>query len=80
MPARRRIEPFYLVLKDMDKGVFTVVGPMVDDTNWNHRVCEAQDSGRHVACYTAGPGQSRQQIVSNVEDQLKLRYTDEVFL
>ena len=28
--------------------------PMTDNTNWSERVCDAQDRGRHVRCYTPG--------------------------
>jgi hypothetical protein len=77
MVKARHIEPFYLVVKDMDKGVFTVVGPMTDDTSWTHRICQAQDAGRQVTCYTAGRGQSKAQIIGTAERELGLQYINE---
>ncbi len=55
MPRRKRIEPFLLAVVDEDKGTFTIEGPMTDDRPWNNAVCRAQDAGRRVRCFTAGP-------------------------
>jgi len=59
MLRRRQIDPFFLVIVDRLKGLFTVEGPMTDDTEWNEAVCSAQKAGRFVTC-SLGPGtQSR---------------------
>lgn len=29
---------FHLLLTDHDRGLFTIVGPMTDDTEWNRRI------------------------------------------
>jgi hypothetical protein len=34
MPDSDRTEPFYLIVADHDRGVFSVVGPMTDDRPW----------------------------------------------
>jgi hypothetical protein len=75
----RRIEPFLLVIVDDDRHVFSVVGPMSDDTDWNKRVCDAQVRGRGVRCYTPGRSQTHEQVVRGAE-QLGLRYTSDVIL
>lgn len=75
----RRIEPFLLVIVDDDRRVFSVVGPMSDDTDWNKRVCDAQDRGRGVRCYTPGRSQTREQAISAAE-QMGLKYTSDVVL
>ncbi len=80
MPRTRKIEPFLLVLKDEDRKVFTVVGPMTDDTPWNHRVCEAQDTGRQVRCFTAGRDQTREQVIAEAQRDWGFEYTDDVFV
>lgn len=80
MPRLRKIDPFYLVLKDEDRDLFAVVGPMTDDTPWIHRVCQAQDKGRQVRCFTAGSDQTREQVIANAQHQLGLKYTDEIFV
>src|SRR5919106_111661 len=51
-------EPFLLAVVDEDKGVFTIEGPMIDDTPWNHAVCCAQNAGRHVRCFTTRPNRT----------------------
>jgi hypothetical protein len=80
MPKARRVEPFLLVLKDEDRSIFTVVGPMSDDTSWNDRVCNAQAQKRQVTCYTADHTLSRDQVIVEVARSLGLRYVDEVFV
>jgi hypothetical protein len=44
---------FYLIIVDEDHNQFCVEGPTDDDTEWNSRVCNAQDAGRHVRCCTS---------------------------
>jgi hypothetical protein len=80
MPKHRRVEPFLLVLKDEDKKVFTVVGPMDDDTPWNNRVNKAQEQKRNVACYTANRVLSREEVIAEASQFLGLRYVDEIFV
>ncbi len=67
----KRVDPFFLVIVDDDRNVYTVVGPMTDDTDWNKRVCDAQDHGRGVRCYTPGPSHTREQVVRGA-DQMSL--------
>jgi hypothetical protein len=45
---RKKIAPFFLIVADRDKRVFTVEGPMVDDTEWNEAVDRAQGEGRRA--------------------------------
>ncbi len=80
MPRPGKIDPFLLVLKDEDRGLFTIVGPMTDDTHWNQRVCQAQGKGRQVRCFAAESDQTREQVITNVQHQLGLKYTDEIFV
>ena len=42
---RRKIVPFFLIVADRDKRVFTVEGPMLDDTAWSEAVGRAQKEG-----------------------------------
>jgi hypothetical protein len=56
---RKKIAPFFLIVADRDKRVFTVEGPMVDDTEWNEAVGRAQKEGRRVTCCGAGSDRSR---------------------
>jgi hypothetical protein len=51
MPRARRVEPFRLLLQDEDRQVFTVVGPMTDDTEWGSRVNKAQAEKRRLTIY-----------------------------
>jgi hypothetical protein len=56
---RRKIVPFFLVVADRDKRVFTVEGPMVDDAEWNEAVGRARREGRRVTCCGAGSDRAR---------------------
>ena len=44
---------FFLAVIDEDNRIFTIEGPMTDDTRWNDAVCRAQSAGRSVRCFTA---------------------------
>ena len=77
MPRQRKIEPFHLIITDRDKGVFNIVGPMIDDTEWNKKVCQCQDNGRHVNCQTANRALTEEQLISEVAKRLGLKYTNE---
>jgi hypothetical protein len=59
--------------------VFSVVGPMTDDTSWNKRVCDAQDQGRGVRCYTPGRSQTRDEVIRGAE-QMGLEYMSDVLV
>ena len=48
--------PFMLVVVDEDHEMFSVEGPMMDDTLWNSAVCRAQDEGRRVRCFSVPSG------------------------
>ena len=62
------VAPFLLVIKDEDAKVFSVVGPMKDDTSWTKRVVAAQKAGREVRCFTAG-SVDRDEIVAGMKAQ-----------
>lgn len=64
----RGIEPFFLVIVDDDRHLFSVEGPMSDDTGWINRVTEAQERGRRVRCYDAGRGQTRGQVAAEAKN------------
>ncbi|HEY8126163.1 MAG TPA: hypothetical protein VIF88_12190 [Methylocystis sp.] len=55
---KKKIAPFFLIVADRDKRVFTVEGPMVD-AEWNEAVGRAQKEGRRVTCCGAGADRSR---------------------
>jgi len=81
MSTRRNPQgPFLLVLLDESRKVFTVVGPMADDTEWNSRVDKAQKQGRQVTIYqTAHPPLSRVQVIADAQLSLGpgYRYVNE---
>lgn len=57
MPKTPHVTPFYLIVTDWDKKVFTIEGPMTDDNKWNDAVVLAQEAGRKVNCCTGGTAQ-----------------------
>jgi hypothetical protein len=40
-------EPFFLIVADYDRGLFSVEGPMTDDAQWQNTVREARNH-RHA--------------------------------
>ena len=71
---------FFLVIKDEGRGLSNVVGPMNDDTHWNKKVCHAQGNGRLVRCFSADASRSKDEIIINVQQELKIKYTNENLL
>ncbi len=79
--ANRGPSSFLLALLDEDKKVFTVVGPMTDDTTWNHRASEAQKHGRNVKFY--GPlnkGVTKEQLIIETRTHTGYSYTEDSIL
>jgi hypothetical protein len=46
--------PFYLIIADHDRGVFSVEGPMTDDRSWQGAVREARHHKHRIICGPAG--------------------------
>lgn len=56
MPEPPPPAPFFLIVADHDRGVFSVEGPMTDDGAWNNAARHARDRHqRRVACGPTGP-------------------------
>ncbi len=72
MPRPARVEPFHFVVVDDDAHLFSILGPMSDDTPWNKRVCDAQEKGRSVRCYTADRSKPKQKIIDESSANLVL--------
>ena len=53
-PAATPDRPFYLVVTDQDRGVFTVEGPMTDDRPWHNAAAHARGQERRVVCGPTG--------------------------
>jgi len=49
------ISPFYLIVADHDRGLFSVEGPMTDDQPWTAAAQRARNSQRRVVCGPTGP-------------------------
>jgi len=47
--------PFFLIVADQDRRMFTVEGPMTNDGPWNLAAGRAREAERNVVCGPAGP-------------------------
>jgi hypothetical protein len=54
MPKDNPTEPFYLVVTDHNRGVFTVEGPMTDDRPWKDAATLARNHERRIVCGPTG--------------------------
>ncbi len=77
MPKPRVVEPFHLIITNQGRRMFNVVGPMTDDTEWNSRVCAAQEQGREVNCYAANRSLTREQIIAQTRKRLGFTLSDQ---
>lgn len=60
-------DPFMMVVSSEEKRIFTVVGPMIDDTELTHKVFQAQGRNLRVRCFAAHPGMTREQVIAETK-------------
>jgi hypothetical protein len=54
MPDSDPTQPFYLIVADHDRGVFSVEGPMTDDRPWQSAAQYARNHQHRITCGPAG--------------------------
>ncbi|MDE2419691.1 MAG: hypothetical protein KGO49_00720 [Gammaproteobacteria bacterium] len=59
---------------------FNLHGPIVDDTDWTNRICEAQKNGKDVTGEQVDDQWSEQAAIEYVSTMLRLEYTAENLL
>jgi hypothetical protein len=75
MPKARRVKPFLLLLEDQDEKIFTVIGPITDDTEWGNRVSKAKAEKRRVSiCGTEHRSIPLEQVIAETQQFLGERY------
>jgi hypothetical protein len=74
MPKLRKNDSFYMVIIDEDNHTFSVVGPLLDDRGVTNSVCELQQAGRNVRCFSHNGSR-----ISAMESQRGYRYVDNLF-
>jgi len=47
--------PFFLIIADHDRGVFSVEGPMTDDRPWRDAAMSARSNQRRIECGPTDP-------------------------
>ena len=62
--------PFFLIVIDEDRGVFSVEGPMIDDRPWQSAARKARDQQHRIVCGPAGP--DRDKIAAEFRHKRKL--------
>ncbi len=62
--------PYFLIVADQDRRVFTVEGPMTDSGPWNLAAGLAREVGRRVLCGPTGP--DRQALAAAYQQAHKL--------
>jgi len=63
-------DPFYLIVADLDRGVFAVEGPMTDDRPWLAAEREARRHQRHIKYGPAGPDRDKLAAEYRQQDHL----------
>jgi hypothetical protein len=63
-------EPFFLIVTDLDRRVFTVEGPMTDSRPWKEAASFARNHQRRIEC---GPkGAVRDELAADYRDTHKM--------
>ena len=55
MPRDEIGQPFYLIVADHDRAVFSVEGPMADDRSWTEAAKFARNNQHRITCGPTGP-------------------------
>ena len=77
MPRIKPPRSFLLIIVDQDMRVFNLVGPISGDTDWNHRVSEAQKSGRNIRIEGLPQMElARDQIIAETRKRLNCEYAE----
>lgn len=75
---RRKSRKFFLVLVDRDTRIFNVVGPMVDDSEWNARIVQLQESDRDVTSFSSAIERSVEEAAAAYSRQTGYTYSTEL--
>jgi hypothetical protein len=54
---------FWILLTDLDRNIFSLHGPVPDDTEWTNKALAAARMGRQVHCSTIAGTEDRQAIL-----------------
>ena len=54
MNEHETTRPFFLIVIDEDRGIFSVEGPMIDDRPWQSAARKARDQQRRIVCGPTG--------------------------
>lgn len=74
------MKKFFVIVKDFDKGIFSVQGPVSDDTEITKLVCDAQNSGRNINCEATSAYKSISELKVSVEKNSGLKFSEESVL
>jgi hypothetical protein len=50
---------FWILITDSDNKIFSLHGPLLDDTDWTNKTVDAQRRGRQVRCSTIPANENR---------------------
>lgn len=64
-------EGFCLIVVDHDRKVFSVHGPMLDDTASTKAVVRVREQGRSVSCHSSVPGLTPDVVASSYGTQFR---------
>ena len=68
--AQPDTQPFYLIVTDLDRGVFAVEGPITDTGPWDEAATFARSHRRHIV---GGPtGAQREELAAEYRSAHKL--------
>ena len=75
------IAPFYVIIRDNDKKVFNIEGPLISDEFWNETVSQAQRKGCDINCDIAERNMEiRDLLIEETVKRLGYQYTNDPVL
>ena len=68
---------WWLIEKDSDRKIFTVIGPIFDDTKYNEIVCLLQNKGKNITVATADSEKNtKAKLIDEFKNMLKYEYVE----
>jgi hypothetical protein len=67
------VKQFLLIVRDDDKGTFSIEGPMSNDEPWNEAVVHAQAEGRQIRCSSVHGERNFEQLQRSYASEHSLR-------
>lgn len=76
----KKVKAWWVLIKDDDRNLFNVIGPVTDDTQVTFQIVQEQEKGRKIRCETIPSDRDKEDVISSWADASGQAYTNERLL